>query len=198
MAEIPDVYKLSYQNQTVSNPILHDLIRSFLVRDAEYILQLCSHQPEIQRSRLFPQSEACHKFVDAREEFYVNEMRGRPFLNNVATQYYPVDAVWRFGYGEIERDDKGNAIPSSNFPSYIIIHEIKTGKYKMDEELHKHYLHYNHIQFYIWGYPEFHKENPKPPGLFIKQLDIDMLKFRITKKTMSVLQDWNGRSFQGV
>ena len=157
-------------NPTISTPILHNIIKAYLVYDAEHILNLCSTLPQTKSSRIFLQTSP-HKFVDAREEWFVDGIK------------YPADAVWRFAtyYND-----------QTQFPSYYIIHEIKTGKYNIIEEMHKHYIHNNHVQLYIWAYPRYHNYNEKPPGTFVKLLNINSLKPHIITNVRYILDLWGG------
>ncbi len=153
-----------------SHPILHDIVKSFLVRDAEYILKtICPTIPDLKYSRIFKPTTP-HKFFDAREEWFVDGFR------------YPADAVWRF---------KSIYKPNDTIPSYYIIHEVKTGNYDLETEMEKHYVHKNHTLFYIWAHPYYHRRNPKVPHSYVKQIDINVLQPYIIKNTIEILKQWN-------
>jgi hypothetical protein len=152
----------------VSNPILHDIVKSFLVRDAQNILSFCSTLPQLKRSRIFL-PESPHIFNDSREEWFYNGI------------HYPHDAVWHF---------IAPSHPSLGNPSYVIIHEIKTGSYDIHKEMDKHYIHHNHVQLYIWAYKDAHKENERIPYSYVKQLDINLLRKYISSNTIRLMEDW--------
>jgi len=157
--------KLPTLSLTVSHPILHDIIKSHLTYDFKEMFALCSSLPQLKRSRIFL-PETPHKIEDARQEWFAGGMR------------YPADVVWRFRAFE------------THFPSFYIVHEIKTGHYNLEEEMKKHYIHHNHVSFYIWAYPKYHKENEYVPHSFVKMLDINSLKSYIIPKTTKLIEDW--------
>jgi len=70
--------------------------------------------------------------------------------------------------------------------SFFIVHEIKTGKYDIAVEMKKHYIHHNHVQFWIWAYKSYHKGNTKPNGSFVKQVNLENLMPYIVKQTKSI------------
>lgn len=148
----------------LSNPILHDIIKSYLNRDAKSILLYCSTIPQLKQSRIFLPTSP-HKFYESREEWHVGGMK------------YPADAVWMFK-------------TQNELHSYTIIHEVKTGEYDIIEEMEKHYISHNHVQFYIWAYKDCHKANKKPPYSFVKQLDILLLRRYITQNITNLMDQW--------
>lgn len=157
--------KKNQEEIITSHPILHEIIKAHLVYNAKDILSFCSTLPQLKRSRIFL-PESPHYFFDARQEWFAGGL------------HHPADAVWRF-FAE------GFA-----FPSYYIIHEVKTGKYNLIEEMEKHYINHNHVSFYIWAYKKYHTENKKVPYSFVKQLDIVSLKKYVSKSTINIITDW--------
>jgi hypothetical protein len=157
--------KKNYEELITSHPILHEIIKAHLVYDAKAILSFCSTLPQLKRSRIFLPSSP-HYFFDARQEWFVGGMQ------------YPADAVWRFSAKEF------------TFPSYYIIHEVKTGRYDISEEMKKHYIHHNHVSLYLWAYKKYHNENKHIPYSFVKQLDITSLKKYITHSTIQIINKW--------
>jgi hypothetical protein len=149
----------------LSHPILHDIIKAYLVYEPEALLSFCSTIPQLKHSRIFLPSSP-HRLVDAKQEWFVGGMR------------YPADAVWRF------------AAEGFGFPSYYIVHEVKTGRYTLADEMKKHYIHHNHVQLYIWAYKIFHAENKKIPYSFVKQLDITLLKKYVSGNVIGIIERW--------
>ena len=164
-AGVKNMVRLPKLSLTVSHPILHDIIKSCLVYEAKEIFTLCSKLPQLKRSRIFLPGTP-HKFEDARQEWFAGGVK------------YPADAVWRFKAYE------------NMFPSYYIIHEIKTGHYDITTEMAKHYIKHNHVSFYIWAYPRFHAENKYVPKSFVKMLDINVLKPVTIPKVNTIMQNW--------
>lgn len=159
-----------YDN-VVSNPLLHDIVKTFLVRDAKNILSFCSTLPGIKKSRIF-RPESPHIFDNAREEWFTDGL-------NSNVKHYPADAVWKFRRDNI-------------YPSYYIIHEVKTGNYDLETEMAKHYIHHNHVQLYIWSYKKYHDLNTKKPYSYVKLVDINKLRPYITYNLKKLLKVWNG------
>jgi hypothetical protein len=157
--------KLPHLTLTVSHPILHDIIKAHLVYNYREIFGLCSTLPQLRQSRIY-KPDTPHKLEDSRQEWFVDGIR------------YPADAVWRFRAYD------------TMFPSYYIVHEIKTGHYSIEEEMKKHYIHNNHVSFYIWAYPEYHKENSYKPYSFVKMLDITKLKDYVIPSTTRLMEEW--------
>lgn len=114
--------------------------------------------------------ESPHIFTEAREEWFYNGIK------------YPHDAVWHF---------IAPSHPGLGNPSYVIIHEVKTGMYDIQKEMSKHYIHHNHVQLYIWAYKEIHNENERIPYSYVKQLDINLLRKYITLNTSRLMQEWD-------
>lgn len=136
-------------NKLASSPILHDIIKAYLTYDFRAIFSFCATLPQVRRSRIFLPTTP-HRLMESRQEWFLDGIR------------YPADAVWIF------KNDW-------EIGSYYIVHEIKTGKYDIKEEIRKHYIHHNHVSFWIWAYPQFHTKNEVPAKHFIKKLPLHLL-----------------------
>jgi hypothetical protein len=158
--------KLPTITATVSHPILHDIIKTYLTYDYKELFELCSTLPQLKKSRIF-KPDTPHKLNDAKQEWFVDGI------------HYPADVVWRFKSPYI-----------IDVPSYYIVHEIKTGRYDLETEMKKHYIHNNHVSLYIWAYPQYHKQNHYVPYSFVKMLDINSLKPYIIPRTTHLIESW--------
>jgi len=184
---------------SISDPLLHDIIQSYITRHPTDILELMSKLPETKHSRLFLPT-CMHRFVDARNEWFLSEgdiRIGRNKRSSIEHVYkYPKDVVYRFGLFDTKYEYEGKIFGTDDisykFVSFCMIHEIKTGKYNISEEMYKHYIHSSHTQLLIWAYPYWHRRNPPPRGSYIKQMSINHLKPYINSEVGSILKLWVG------
>lgn len=192
MVELPDMSA----PLSIHDPLLHDIVQSYITRHPQDVLKMMSELPETKQSRLFLLTTP-HTFVDARNEWFVTDgdhpdritYKKQGSLEHVYK--FPKDVVYRFGiddskYGVVDGKLKYDHI------SFLMIHEIKTGRYDISTEMYKHYIHDSHHMLLIWAYPYWHRRNPKPAGSYVKQMNINYLKPYINEEVGGLLKLWVG------
>lgn len=112
----------------ISNPILHDIIKSELNYKADSVFDICKTIPSVKTSNLF--TKHYWEFKESRQE-------------QLNSRYYQADVVWYF-------DGKKN-------DNYYIVHEIKTGVYNT-EEIYKKYRTGMSGQIWVWGWNNINNE----------------------------------------
>jgi len=106
----------------ISDPILHDIIKSELTYNAITIFDLCKKIPQIKESNLF--KKGYWQFKEARQE-------------QLNSRYRQADCVWFF-------DGKKN-------DNYYVVNEVKTGQYDIIDIYNK-YRTGQSGQIWIWGW----------------------------------------------
>jgi len=132
----------------ISNPILHDIIKSELDYNAKAIFELCKTAPSVKNSNLFKKDY--WTFKESRQE-------------QLNCRYHQADCVWYF-------DGKKN-------DNYYIVHEVKTGRYSISD-IYSKYRTGNSGQIWIWGWKEINdtKVLAGTDARKIKRIDIELLK----------------------
>ena len=114
----------------ISNPILHDIIKSEIDHNYVDIKRICENEIlPVKTSRLFKGDY--WTLINSRQE-------------QLNKKWYQADAVWFF--------------EGKNGDAYYIIHEIKTGGYDINEVYKKYYNGMN-SQIWIWAWRQKHLEN---------------------------------------
>jgi hypothetical protein len=137
----------------ISNPILHDIIKSELTHNADTIFNLCKTIPATKDSNLFKKDY--WEFKEARQEQF-------------NSRYYQADDVWYF-----DGKKKDN---------YYIVHEIKTGYYNVLDIYNKYRIGMSG-QIWIWGWKKVNDSKILGDGYQrkIKLIDIEYLKPLLTQ-----------------
>ena len=143
----------------ISNPILHDIIKSELTFRADEISKLCKEHPTLKKSNLFTKSY--WQFKEARQEQ----------LNH---RYRQADCVWFYDG------------PENN--NYYVVHEVKTGYYEVSEIYEKYRTGMNG-QIWIWGWKlinDSKADTIKQFGGKVRTVDIELIK-DITIRELNII-----------
>jgi hypothetical protein len=137
----------------ISNPILHDIIKSELTHNADAIFNLCKTIPAVKNSNLF--KKEYWRFKEARQEQF-------------NSRYYQADDVWYF-----DGQKKDN---------YYIVHEVKTGHYNVLDIYNKYHTGMSG-QIWVWGWKKVNNSKILGDGYQrkIKLIDIEYLKPLLTQ-----------------
>ncbi len=127
----------------ISNPILHDIIKSELDHNKEEILSICKHIPCLSQSNLI-KNPVRKNLVSIQEHQYNSKQR-----YNIK-----FDCLWVF----TNEDIKTTPINEIVDRGFKVIHEVKTGNYDLDEITNKYYTGMS-SQIWIWGWREKHLKN---------------------------------------
>jgi hypothetical protein len=132
----------------ISNPILHDIIKSELTYNRAAIFNLCKEIPNLKDSNLFKKD-------------YWTLMESRQEEPN--HRYYKADCVWYF---DGKKQD-----------NYYIVNEVKTGSYSI-LDIYKKYRTGNSGQIWVWGWKEINDTKILAANYprKIKLIDIEYLK----------------------
>jgi len=144
----------------ISNPILHDIIKSELNHNSNAIYNLCKEIPAIKNSNLFK-----------KDYWQLKETR----QEEPNQRYYKADCVWYF-------DGKKN-------DNYYIVNEVKTGKYELSE-VYKKYRTGMSGQIWVWGWKQINdtKVLGETYQRKIKLIDIEYLKPILIKDLTTILE----------
>lgn len=133
----------------ISNPILHDIIKSELTFRADEISKLCKGHPTLKKSNLFTKSY--WQFKEARQE-------------QLNKRYRQADCVWFYDG------------PENN--NYYVVHEVKTGYYEVSE-IYEKYKTGMTGQIWILGWKFINDSKAdavKQFGGKVKTIDIEFIK----------------------
>lgn len=108
----------------ISNPVLHDIIKSELCYNAQAIFSICETIPQTKNSNL------------VKKDYWVLKEARQEQLNS---RYYQADVVWYFDGKEHD--------------NYYIVHEVKTGQYSIPEIYNKYRTGMSG-QIWIWGWEQ--------------------------------------------
>lgn len=108
----------------ISNPILHDIIKSELTHNAKTVFEICKSIDPIKTSNLFKKDY--WSFKEARQE-------------QLNRRYYQADCVWYFEGKEHD--------------NYFIVHEVKTGNYSVIDIYNKYKTGMSG-QIWVWGWKQ--------------------------------------------
>ena len=144
--------KIIRAHRVISDPVLHDVIKAVLHYYPQECFEICSDIPILKKSNLF--TKGFWSFDKSMEEF-LNE------------RYRQHDVLWIFCSTEYNYD-------------YQITHEVKTGRYDIEEVSKKYYLG-SQSQIWIWAWQSVNKDTtPQNPKEIlrngrIKLLDLEYL-----------------------
>ncbi len=124
----------------ISHPVFHDFVKSLLHREYEQVYNICSGVPTLNSSNLF------------RKNVYALSNADQEVMMNPRFRYVgKADALWIFTstretYPQHER--------------YIVLHEVKTGAYDIEEVYRKYYSEpISNGQIWIWAWNIHHERN---------------------------------------
>ena len=145
--------------RTISDPIFHDVVKAMIHYHRDTVLEACKEIPALKRSRLLTKAPFWTLHSSDEEFLAATKFRNRS----------RIDVVWFF---------TSPSVPHQ----YRIIHEIKTGRYDIDEIFHKYHSGME-TQIWIWGWHEFNAvAQPSDPQCtsyvrrgIVKKLDIECL-----------------------
>lgn len=141
----------------ISHPVFHDFVKSLLHRDYEQVYELCKEIPKLNGSNLF--KKGAYVLSNADQEVIVH-----PTFRKIGK----TDALWFF---TTTRDQ----YPKSE--KFIVLHEVKTGSYNVDEVFRKYYS-YSNSQIWIWAWHAHHLRNEirnKKIQRSVRQPDLEYL-----------------------
>jgi len=143
----------------ISNPILHDIIKSEIDHRARLVFDICKDIPVLKKSNLFKKDY--WSFSEARQE-------------QLNRRYYQADVVWFFEGKEMD--------------NYYIVHEIKTGYYEFSEIYQKYRTGMNG-QIWIWGWNKINNTKMLPDKFKrkIRIIDIEYLKPLLKQELHQIL-----------
>jgi hypothetical protein len=143
----------------ISDPILHDIIKSELTHKSEVVFNLCKSIPSLKNSNLFKKDY--WQFKEARQE-------------QLNSRYYQADAVWYF---DGQKND-----------NYYIVHEVKTGRYNV-LDIYNKYRTGQSGQIWIWGWKQINDTKVLAANYprKIKLVDIEYLKPILIKDLNTIL-----------
>jgi hypothetical protein len=116
----------------ISNPRLHDLIKSILQFDDTTIIDICSRIPV--KTRILTNGK--WRFHKSSQELLTETQ---------ARKESKLDTVWRFRSTGDQR------------PEMWIIHEVKTGRYNPQKEFNKYYR-WSTSRVWIWGWRYYNQQ----------------------------------------
>jgi len=144
----------------ISNPILHDIIKSELAHNADAIFNICKTIPNVKNSNLFKKDY--WQLKESRQE----ERNKR---------YYQADCVWYF-----DGQKKDN---------YYIVHEVKTGGYSIDNVYNKYRTGMSG-QIWIWGWEQINnnKSIDRKYQRKVKIIPLETITKQITSDIKIILE----------
>jgi hypothetical protein len=164
-------------SNTHSDDFFHDIIKSLLHRRYQEIFEICKTIPITKNSTLIKGSKSWAFQKPDQEVLTSSKFRN----------YAKMDDIWYFGYSDerIKYFVENSSYEIQNILSrkYLIIHEIKSGFYTLEDVYGKYYSGMD-TQIWIWAWEKYHKmalSMAKPEPLkkvkhgAIKQINIEYI-----------------------